>query len=106
MANPTDFHWVAPTKNTDGTTVSAGEITGYTVGIRPTSGTPGTYTSTIAVSGATTLTAPIAAANPALLSGSFAAAIQSVGPSPSAFSAEITFTLSGTPVPPTSFSVS
>ena len=105
MANPTQFNWIAPTKNTDGTNVVAGEITGYNIGIRPSSGTPGTYTSTIVVAGATTLTAPISAANPALLSGVYASAIQSVGPSSSAFSAEITFTLSGVPVPPTGFSV-
>ena len=105
MANPTTFNWAAPTKNTDGTNVVAGEITGYNVGIRPSSGSPGTYTSTIAVSGATTLTAPLSAATPPILSGTFAAAVQSKGPSDSAFSAEITFTLSGTPVPPTGFTI-
>jgi hypothetical protein len=105
MSNPTTFNWVEPTKNTDGTNVTSGEITGYNIGIRPSSGTPGTYTSTVTVTGATTLSAPISAASPALVSGSYMAAIQSIGPTDSTFSAEVAFTLAGTPVPPSGFSV-
>jgi hypothetical protein len=105
MSNPTQFSWVEPTVNTDGTPVAAGEITGYQVGVRPASGTPGTYPDTASVSGATTLTATIASVNPALLSGSYAAAVRAIGPTDSAWSAEITFAIAGVPTPPTGFTV-
>jgi hypothetical protein len=102
MSNPTKYTWVEPTVNTDGTAITAGEITGYSIGQRLTSGTPGTYTSTINVSGATTLTVPIS-----LAAGSWTAAIQSIGPTDSAFSAELSFVIAPpVPVPPTGFSVS
>lgn len=102
MANPTTYSWVAPTVNTDGSAITAGEITGYGIGQRLTSGTPGTYTSTVNVTGATTLTAPIT-----LAPGSWTAAIRSIGPTDSAFSAEISFVIAPpVPVPPTGFSVS
>jgi hypothetical protein len=104
MANPSSFHWVEPTVNTDGTPLVGSEITGYTVGVRQ-GGTAGTYPNTVSVTGNTTLTALISAVTPALLSGTYEAAVMSVGPTNSAWSSEITFTLAGTPVPPTSFSV-
>jgi hypothetical protein len=101
MANPTAYSWVAPTKNTDGSAIGVGEITGYSIGQRPTSGTPGTYTSTLQVSGAATLTTPIT-----LGAGSWTAAIQTVGPTDSAFSSEISFVIAPpVPVPPTGFGV-
>jgi hypothetical protein len=101
MANPTQYKWVAPTINTDGSAISAGEITGYSIGQRLTSGTPGVYTSTVSVAGATTLTAPIS-----LAAGSWTAAIQSIGPTDSAFSAEISFVIAPpVPAPPTGFGV-
>jgi hypothetical protein len=102
MANPTKYTWTAPTINVDGSTITAGEITGYSIGQRATSGTPGTYTSTVAVSGASTLTAPIS-----LVPGSWTAAIQTIGPTDSAYTAEISFVIAPpVPQPPTGFSVS
>jgi hypothetical protein len=102
MANPTKYTWVEPTTNTDGTAVVTGEITGYTIGERPASGTPGTYPTLVPVAGATTLSAPIT-----LAAGSWVAAIQSVGPTNSAFSAEVPFTIApSVPNPPTGFTVS
>jgi hypothetical protein len=105
MANPTSFAWAEPTVNTDGTTITAGEITGYEVGVRS-GGTAGTYPNTVNVTGATTLTVPIASVTPALVSGSYSAAVRAIGPTDSAWSTEITFSLAGTPTAPTGFSVS
>jgi len=106
MANPTKFTWVDPTKNTDGTAVVAGEITGYSIGVRPASGTAGTYPIITPISGATTTSEPLASLSTILTPGDYAAAIQSVGPVNSAWSSEITFTISPPiPTPPTSFSV-
>jgi hypothetical protein len=101
MANPTTFNWADPTTNTDGTTITAGEISGYTIGIRPSTGTVGSYPTLVNVSGATAKNAAL----PVLASGTYDAAIQSVGPINSAWSAEITFTIAATPGPPTSFGV-
>jgi hypothetical protein len=105
MANPTTFTWVEPTVNTDGTTITAGEITGYQVGVRS-GGAAGTYPDTVSVSGATTLTATLAAVTPPLVAGSYFAAVRAVGPTDSAWSAEISFAIAGVPTPPTGFSVS
>jgi hypothetical protein len=101
MSNPTLFHWSQPTTNTDNTPITAGEITGYNIGIRQ-GGTAGTYPTVIAVVGASTLTTPIPAS---LGSGIFTSAIQTDGPIKSAWSAEITFTIAATPNPPTGFGV-
>lgn len=101
MANPTKFSWADPAVNTDGSPIQAGEITGYQIGIRPSTGTAGTYPTIVAVSGASSTSAPV----PTLASGSYEAAIQTVGPNDSAWSAEMAFTITATPEPPSGFSI-
>jgi hypothetical protein len=107
MANPTKFVWLDPTLNTDGTAITAGEITGYNIGVRPSTGTAGVYPIMTSVAGATTVSEPLSALSTVLAPGSYAAAIQSVGPVNSAFSSEVTFTIAPpTPSAPTGFNVS
>jgi hypothetical protein len=105
MPNPTQFNWIDPTLNTDGGAVTAGEITGYQIGLRQ-GGSAGTYPITVAVASPTATSELFSAISPALVSGTYIAAIRSVGPTDSAWSAEITFAITGVPTPPTSFSVS
>ena len=101
VANPTNFSWVDPTTNAnDNSAISNGEITGYSVGIRLASGTAGVYTTLVPVTGA----AATSVAIPPLPAGSYAAAVQTVGPSDSKWSAEFDFTIVETPNPPTNFS--
>jgi hypothetical protein len=100
----TQFNWVDPTVNTDGGAVVAGEITGYQIGVR-TGGAAGTYTQTVSVSSPTATSELISAFSPPLTSGTYFAAIRSVGPTDSAWSAEVTFTIAGVPVAPTGFTV-
>ena len=102
MANPLSVSWTDPTQNTDGSAITAGEITGYGVGVRLASGTAGTYTSTAAVSPTSTLCL-LSALAPPLVAGSYVAAVRVVGPTNSAWSAESTaFTIAaGVPNPPT-----
>ena len=102
MSNPTTFSWTDPTLNTDGGPVVAGEITGYQIGIRQ-GGTAGTYSTTVSVASPTATSELLSAFSPALLSGTYEAAIRSVGPTDSAWSTEITFTISGVPQPPSGF---
>ncbi len=104
MANPTAFSWTVPAKNTDGTALQPGEVTGYLIGIRG-GGTPGVYTTTLSVAGASTTTAPLSGLSSPLGSGTYQAAIQSVGPLNSAWSSEITFTVVATPLPPSGFTI-
>jgi hypothetical protein len=109
MSNPTKFSWTDPTTNVDGSAIAAGEITGYNLGIRQTSLTgsvAGTYPIQVPVSGATAASELISQISPALTPGGYAAAIQTVGPVNSAWSAEVTFTIAP-PVPnsPTNFTV-
>jgi hypothetical protein len=105
MANPVTFKWSIPTTNTDGSAVTAGEITGFNLGVRPSTGTAGTYPILTAISSATATSEPLASLSTILVAGSYAAAIQTTGPTNSAFSTEITFTIAA-PVPtaPTGFS--
>jgi hypothetical protein len=105
MANATQFNWVDPTLNTDGGPISPGEITGYQIGIRQ-GGSAGTYPTTVSVASATATTELFSAITPALVSGTYEAAIRSVGPTDSAWSSEVTFTITGVPTAPTGFSVS
>ena len=105
MPNPTTFSWTDPTLNTDGGPVVAGEITGYQIGVRQ-GGTAGTYPQTISVSSPTATSAPLSAFSPALVSGSYEAAIRSVGPTDSAWSPEVSFSITGVPQPPSGFTVS
>lgn len=100
MANPTKFTWSVPTKNTDGSALTSGEVTGYSIGVRAASqGAAGTYPTLTAVADPTATTAAI----PALAPGNYAAAIMSLGPNPSAWSPEATFTLAAVPMPPAGF---
>lgn len=101
----TQFNWVDPTLNTDGGAVTAGEITGYQIGIRS-GGSAGTYPITVGVASPTATSELFSAINPPLVSGSYFAAIRSVGPTDSAWSSEVSFTIAGVPVPPTGFTVS
>jgi hypothetical protein len=108
MPNPTKFSWTEPTTNTDGTAIAAGEITGYTVGARLTTAAgsaAGTYPFTFTVQGAGMLSAPLSNFSPALSPGSYAAAVQAIGPENSAWSTEATFTIAETPSAPGNFSV-
>jgi len=108
VANPTGFTWVDPTTNTDGTPITAGEVTGYLIGIRSTSATgsvAGTYPITASIANPTAtaelftqLGTVLAFATP------FAAAIKTVGSVSSAYGPETTFTLAApTPNPPSGF---
>ncbi len=54
MANPSQIKWTVPTQHTDGTPLSAGEITSYNVGVRLASGTAGTYAYTATASASAT----------------------------------------------------
>lgn len=109
MGNPTTFTWVDPTLNTDGSTVAAGEITGYTIGVRSTTvvgSVIGTYPAQTTITSATATSEAISALSSVLKPDSYAAAIKSLGPVNSAWSAEAAFTIAP-PVPsaPTAFTV-
>ena len=104
MSNPKEFSWQPPTTNVDGSAIVAGEITGYQIGIRPSTGTVGTYPTLVSVSGPTTTAELLSALPTPLAAGSYNAAIQTVGPIDSAWSTEIAFTIAPpTPGPPTGF---
>lgn len=109
MTNPVQFTWTDPTANVDGSPIVAGEITGYTLGLRVTTATgsvAGTYPISLSVTGATAASALLSAISPILVPGSYAAAIESVGPVNSAWSAEVTFTITPpTPSAPTGLAV-
>lgn len=104
-----NFTWVDPTTNTDGSTIQAGEITGYNVGIRSTTAQgsqAGTYPIVAQVQGATAAKEAVSAIGTVLKPDTYAAAIQSAGPVNSAWSSEIQFTIAQpVPNPPTGFSV-
>ena len=109
--NPTTakFSWTDPTTNVDGSAIQAGEITGYSVGIRSATAAgsvAGTYTVTAAVAGATAANEAVASIGTVLKPDTYAAAIQAVGPANSAWSSEIEFVIAP-PVPsaPTNFGV-
>lgn len=112
MTNPTIASWTDPTTNVDGSPIAAGEITGYTVGVRDTTATgsvAGTYPFS-ATAPATSTTELLSLLTPALPTGVLlAGAVQAstAGPA-SAWSNEAQFTLSApvpVPSPPTSFDV-
>lgn len=109
MSNPTKFSWVDPTTNVDGTAIAAGEISGYTIGVRSTTASgsvAGTYPIELTAP-ATVTTDLLSAITPALPAGSYAAAIQAnTANTVSAWSAETLFTIAETPSPPTGFTVS
>jgi hypothetical protein len=97
--NASTLTWTDPTANTDGSAIQAGEITGYNVGVRPASGSAGTYPfiTNIANPGATT--EMIAALQGVLAPGVYMVAVQATGPVSSAWSNEGTFTVTAPPPP-------
>ncbi len=106
MGNPTTFQWTDPTTNADGSAITAGEITGYTVGVRAAGGTVGTYPITGAVANAAATSELITALSQILLPGTYFAAVQTNGPVNSAWSAEVSFTvLAPQPNPPSGLKV-
>ena len=98
MANPTTITWDDPTTNVDGSPIAAGEITGYTVGVRPNNGTIGTYPFTGQVADPAGTKELISALSTILSPGIYFVAVQSNGPVNSAWSPEVTFTIAA-PVP-------
>lgn len=110
MTTLTQFVWVDPTTNVDGSAVTAGEISGYQIGIRAASGTPGTYTTFAIVKDAAATSEAFSLLGTTLAPGDYAAAIQTLsttnGNSP--FSPEAKFTIDvplSPPNAPTGFTV-
>jgi hypothetical protein len=110
MGNPTGFSWTDPVTNTDGSAITAGEVTGYTVGVRSTTAAgsvAGTYLITGSVAGAASTGETVAALSALLKPDTYAAAVRADGPVPSAWSTEATFTIApAQPNPPSGFVVS
>ena len=86
------FSWVPATTNTDTSSITTGEVTGFQVGIRS-SGSPGTYPIILEVDGPFTSDDLANNIQPPLTSGTYFAAVRSTGPTPSAWSPENTFTI-------------
>jgi len=106
MANPTKFTWVVPTTNTDGSAITAGELTGYDIGVRPASGTAGTYPIMTTVADPAATQEPIASLSAVLAPGDYAAAIRSDAATNSVWSSEVTFSITApVPNPPSAFTV-
>lgn len=109
MGNPTAFNWIDPTTNTDGTPITQGEITGYTIGIRSLSAAgsaAGTYAIMAQISDPAATTEALSAIGTVLKPDSYAAAIRTAGPVPSDWTAEQNFTIAApVPNPPSNFSV-
>lgn len=97
------FTWNDPTTNTDGTALSAGEVTGYEIGVRADGTTqpapPADYAQNLTATGASATAVSVAVVQGALnlKPGDYWAAIRTVGPTDSAYSAEIPFAI---PAPP------
>lgn len=87
------FSWVPPTQNSDGSAITPGEITGYEIGVRPSTGTPGVYSVILDTDGPFTSADLIANISPALTSGTYYAAVRSVGSVTSPWSSELLFTV-------------
>ncbi len=87
ILNPTvtafNFTWTPPSYTT-------GEVTGYQIGFR-TGGSPGTYSLIVPLNGPTVSNVIAAQILPGLSPGTYYAAIQSLGPTPSAWSSEVSF---------------
>ena len=110
VVNPTAFSWTDPTTVVGGGAIPAGGLTGYQVGVRPSTGTAGTYPILSPVAGAASASEALSAISPSLTAGTYFAAVQAVGAAgiaqSSAWSNEAEFTISP-PVlsPPTNFTV-
>lgn len=103
------FSWTPNTVNTDGTPIAAGEITGYVIGIRSATATGsvvGTYPAVSSPTGPLAVSDAFSALNLVLKPDTYFAAVQSVGPLASPWSAEVEFIV-GLPQPsaPTGFTV-
>lgn len=100
------FTWTDATKNLDGSAITSGEVTGFLIGIRPSTGTAGTYPINSPAISATAVSEAVAAISTSLVAGDYAASIMSVGPANSAWSPEVTFTIAlPVPQPPSSFTL-
>jgi hypothetical protein len=113
MSTPKQFTWVDPTTNTDGTAITPGEITGYTIGIRSLSAAgsvAGTYPILVSVSSPTATTETLAqiatTLGKPLAPDNYAAAIRALGLVSSDWTGEENFTVDPPkPNPPSGFSV-
>ncbi len=104
--NPAVMSWVDPTANTDGSPLAAGEITGYTLGLRiikAPGSVAGVYPIT-AFAPAGAISAPLSVFGP-LKAGDYAAAARATGPNNSAWSAEALFSIAPVPDAPTGFTI-
>lgn len=103
--------WTDPTQNSDGSAITAGEVTGYLIGVRSLTATGsvvGTYPIKVTVAGATAVSEALSAITPMLKPDDYAVAGQTVsatnGNSP--WSAEFQFTgVLPAPNPPQAISV-
>lgn len=86
------FTYVPPTTNTNSTSITTGEVTGYQVGIRS-GGTAGTYPTIVSVQLYATSQMLTAAILPRLAVGSYFAAVRAIGATNSAWSAESSFNI-------------
>lgn len=103
MSNPTTIAWTDPTTNLDGTPVAPGEITAYLIGVRSTTASgsvAGTYPIQATAQGAAASQELISALGAALAPDTYAVAVQTVGPTNSAWSTEASFTIAPIVPPP------
>jgi hypothetical protein len=99
----TKFTWTDPTTNVDGSPIVAGEITGYSIGIGTASGN---YPIQVPVPGPAAASELLSQITPALVPGTYFAAVQAIGPVDSVFSNEVSFVIAAAqPNPPTNFTV-
>lgn len=103
------FTWQDPTTNIDGSALQTGEVTGYTLGIRSATAVDsvaGTYPINASIAGAAAANEAVSAIGTVLKPDTYAAAVQTSGPTKSAWSPEIEFVIAQ-PVPsnPTNFQV-
>jgi len=108
MANPTKASWTDPSTNTDGSAIASGEITGYQIGVRLTTGTAGTYAYT-ASAPATATSELLSLLTPVLPTGvQLVGAVMALSTTNgnSAWSTEsAAFTMLAPPSPPTGFQI-
>jgi hypothetical protein len=112
MSNPTTIAWKDPTTNVDGSPIADGEITNYLIGVRSTTvagSAAGTYPVQANAAGAAASSELISALGEVLVPDTYAVAVQTVGPTNSAWSAETTFVIAPpvlpVPNPPTGLTV-
>jgi hypothetical protein len=72
--NPTKISWTPPTQNVDGTPIVPGEITGYLIGIRSTTGVQYQYPYSTTVPADVT-NVPLASIQPPLPPGTYVATV-------------------------------